>query len=119
MISALRHALIGALIGQLFPLAQSGAAESCTSQHSVARQVILQAEREGPAVPVFRIARQSDGQAILYWDHGDHSKSFYAVTFRANGCAILTGKGNPRRFIFPKSAYNSGVFYEMDLFGPM
>jgi len=116
MISIARHALGGLVAGCLCPLAQSGASEHCASQHSVAQHIAEQAELEGSVTPVFRIERQADGQAILYWDLGAHTQSFHSVTFRANGCAILTDRGSPRQFIFPKSAYNSGVFYEMDLF---
>ena len=94
----------------------ASAEEACATRDAVARQVRDTALERGLAEPVFKIQRQDDGQALLYWDYGERSKAFYAVTFRADGCAVLTDRGNPRRFIFPKSRYNTGVFIEMELF---
>lgn len=96
----------------------ASADRNCLTEDELAQLISEEAEADGYADTEFRITRQEDGQALLYWDHGGDTRSFYAVTIRANGCAVLTAKGNPRRFVFPKSAYNSGVFYEMDEFDP-
>ncbi len=98
------------------PTPRPGASQSCADLQSVARQIKSYANSSGYGDPVFRIKRSDDGQALLYWHYGDKFKSFYAITFNATGCAVLVDGGKPRRFIFPKSAYNSGVFAELDEF---
>ena len=113
----IRHIHGAVLLGfSLTTHPQASAAEVCSTRDAVARHVRTSAIERGFAAPVFKIQRQADGQALLYWDYGERSNSFYAVTFRADGCAVLTEQGSPRRFVFPKNRYNTGVFYEMDLF---
>ncbi len=111
-----RSLFAGIIAGPMLLAHEAYASEKCSDQQAVAREILMQAKVNGFGNPVFRIKRANDGQALLYWHHGDTSRSFYAVTFRANGCVILTESGKPRRFIFPKSAYNSGVFAELDKF---
>ena len=98
------------------PLPPSVAGDKCLSKLLVAQQVNSTAKRHGLKRPEFRITRQADGQALLYWRHGMDARSFYAVTFRANGCAVLNRSGSIRRFVFPRSGYNTGVFEEMARF---
>ena len=113
----LRGTMLAAIFAGSSVLAHGVAAsEKCSDKQSVARAIQMQAKVNGFGDPMFRIKRAADGQALLYWHYGDSFRSFYAVTFRANGCVILTDNGTPRRFIFPKSAYNSGVFAELDKF---
>lgn len=102
-----------AVVGAALP---AGAGEACVSTASLARQVSQAARQRGVKRPEFRITRQEDGQALLYWRFGMDSRSFYAVTFRPDGCAVLTRSGQPRRFVFPRSGYNTGVFEEMAVF---
>lgn len=105
--------LIGATLAAFVP---ASAKEKCSSKKLVARQVAETAKRQGVGQPEFRITKQADGQALLYWRFGMDSRSFYAITFRPDGCAVLTDTGQPRRFVFPRSAYNTGVFEEMAAF---
>lgn len=105
--------LICAMLAALVPV---NAKEECSNKGSVARQVTETAKRQGLGQPEFRVTKQADGQALLYWRYGMDSRSFYAVTFRPDGCAVLTDAGQPRRFVFPRSAYNTGVFEEMAAF---
>ena len=101
------------LQGMLVPLS---ADKQCARKAFVAREVLDNALRQGFEKPEFRITVQADGQALLYRRYGMDSRSFYAVTFWTDGCAILTDTGQPRRFVFPRSAYNTGVFEEMTPF---
>jgi len=91
------------------------AAADCITHQRLTQQIQVLAAKNGYGTPEFRIKRNPDGQALVYWHYGEITGLFYAVTFRANECAILTDAGKPRRFVFPKSAYNSGVFFELDL----
>ena len=108
-----RSLLICATLAALVP---ASAKAKCSSKASVARQVAETAKQIGFMQPEFRYTKQADGQALLYWRFGMDSRSFYAVIFRSDGCAVLTKAGQPRRFVFPRSAYNTGVFEEMAAF---
>lgn len=108
-----RSFLICATLAALVP---ASAKAKCSSKVSIAHLVAETAKRQGSGRPEFRITKQADGQALLYWRYGMDSRSFYAVTFRPDGCAVLTDAGQPRRFVFPRSAYNTGVFEEMAAF---
>ncbi|MDH3742869.1 MAG: hypothetical protein OER56_14860 [Hyphomicrobiales bacterium] len=116
MMLPIRSILVCTLLAQQGTLSLLSADEQCANKTSVARQVSDIAKLQGVEKPEFRVTEQEDGQALLYWRHGMDSRSFYAVTFRPDGCAVLTDAGRPRRFVFPRSAYNTGVFEEMAAF---
>lgn len=90
------------------------AGETCLKHAKLTENIRIKAKLKGKGTPRFRIERDGSGQSIVYWDHGEAAKTFYGVTFRANGCAITLSNGLTRRYVFPKTRYNSGVFYEME-----
>ncbi|NNE23404.1 MAG: hypothetical protein HKN11_12425 [Rhizobiales bacterium] len=116
MMWPIRSVVVCALLALPGALTPVSADDYCANRTSVARQISDIAELQGIEKPEFRITEQDDGQALLYWRHGMDARSFYAVTFRPNDCAVLTDAGRPRRFVFPRSAYNTGVFEEMAAF---
>ncbi len=99
---------------------QPSAQESnaCITHQDLVRTVFekLKQDKEKNKTPEFRISNADDGQSLVYWHTGGRTGSFFAATFKSDGCAILTTEGKLRRFIFPKTAYNTGVFFELDEF---
>lgn len=99
---------------------QSAAQENnaCITHQDLVRTVFekLQQDKEENKTPEFRISNADDGQSLVYWHTGGQTGSFFAATFKSDGCAVLTTEGKLRRFIFPKTAYNTGVFFELDEF---
>ncbi|MEM9279201.1 MAG: hypothetical protein AAGA76_11560 [Pseudomonadota bacterium] len=87
----------------------------CINHQGLVTLVKSEATAKDYGSPVFRVKRAVDGQSLVYWHFGEKTGSFYAVTFKTDGCAILTDEGSLRRFAFPKTAFNTGVFFELDV----
>lgn len=90
--------------------------KSCITHQDLVQMLVEKLKPERDQALEFRINKAEDGQSLLYWHTGGSTGSFFATTFKSDGCAILTTTGEPRRFIFPKTAFNTGVFFEMDEF---
>lgn len=93
-----------------------GQENSCITHDDLVIQVYEKSKTNDKEKLEFRIKTADDGQSLIYWHTGGKTGSFFAATFKSNGCAILTKKGKLRRFTFPKTAFNTGVFFEMDEF---
>lgn len=89
---------------------------ACITHQDLVRTVLKTFEQDKSKTPEFRISNADDGQSLVYWHTGGRTGSFFAATFKSDGCAVLTTEGKLRRFIFPKTAYNTGVFFELDEF---
>lgn len=88
----------------------------CITHHDLVRSVLEKTLKDKNKSAEFRINRADDGQSLIYWHTGGRTGSFFAATFKSDGCGILRDSGELRRFIFPKTAFNTGVFFEMDKF---
>ncbi|MEM7215185.1 MAG: hypothetical protein AAF423_06545 [Pseudomonadota bacterium] len=114
------HASIIAMFGVagavvLPTISHSETSSECVDYKTLVGLIQSKAKLEDYDSPEFRIKRADDGQSLIYWHYGEKTGSFYAATFRTDGCAILTSKGDLRRFAFPKTAFNTGVFFELDV----
>lgn len=89
--------------------------DQCITHEAVIEEVQLEADKDEHKSAEFRITKADDGQSLLYWHFGGRTGSFHAVSFNAKGCAIHGASGIMRKFIFPKTAYNTGVFFEMEV----
>ncbi|MEM9330482.1 MAG: hypothetical protein AAGA53_04095 [Pseudomonadota bacterium] len=96
-------------------MANADTLNQCVKHPGLIKIVQLEATEKGHDSPKFRIKRAEDGQSLVYWHFGGRTGSFYAATFRTDGCAILTTSGTVRMFTFPKTAFNTGVFFELDV----
>lgn len=87
---------------------------ACITHQDLVRTIAKNLEPEKNKAPEFRINKADDGQSLVYWHTGGETGSFFAATFKSDGCAVLTSSGELRRFTFPKTAFNTGVFFEME-----
>lgn len=92
----------------------ASAQNTCITHRNLVQQVLEKAQADKNQQPEFRINKADDGQSLIYWHTGGETGSFFAASFKPDGCAILTAMGELRRFTFPKTAFNTGVFFEMD-----
>ena len=111
-----RHCIFSVLFVLAWKSANS--AEMCINHNQLVQKITSETRASASGKPEFRIKRAEDGQSLVYWLDGNDNGRFYAATFNAKGCAILTDSGELRRFVFPKTAFNTGVFFEMDVFQP-
>ena len=88
---------------------------TCITHKILIEEIYTNATNQTDETPEFRIAKTEDGQSLVYWHLGGENNSFNAVTFKTNGCAVLNPSGEIRKFIFPKTAFNTGVFFELDI----
>ena len=88
--------------------------QACITHQNLVQQINEKFQAQKDKTPEFRISKAQDGQSLLYWHLGGETGSFFAATFKKDGCAILTTNGELRRFTFPKTAFNTGVFFEME-----
>jgi len=100
----------------LFMTAPAKAEDTCIMHETLIQQIDREALQEPEQKPEYRVTWSEDGQSLIYWHYGSEKGRFFAVTFMSDGCAIMTDKGTPRKFTFPKTAYNTGVFFEMDVY---
>jgi len=100
----------------LYGATTAKAEETCIMHETLIRQIDSEALQDPEQKPEYRVTRADDGQSLIYWHYGGEKGRFFAVTFMSNGCAIMTDNGTPRKFTFPKTAYNTGVFFEMDIY---